>query len=81
MTSSNYMKYELGVSEDQIQNPFGIIFQFGVIWILFKSFLNTKMISNSFSPHFTLKGIILPLFPFILFLEKNNLNKIQLTQN
>ena len=40
MTSSNYMKYELGVSNDQIQSLFGIIFQFGVIWILFKSFFS-----------------------------------------
>ena len=26
MTSSNYMKYELGVSKDQIQSPFGNYF-------------------------------------------------------
>ena len=26
MTSSNYMKYELGVSKDQFQSPFEIIF-------------------------------------------------------
>ena len=31
MTSSKHMKYELGVSKDQIQSPFGNYFQFGVI--------------------------------------------------
>ena len=44
MTSSNYMKYELGVSKDQIHSPFGIIFQFGVIWILFKLFFSKNKI-------------------------------------
>ena len=40
MTSSNYMKYELGVSKDQIQSPFGNYFLFGVIWVLFKLFFS-----------------------------------------
>ena len=44
MTSSNYMKYELGVSKDQIQSPFGIIFQFGVNWIVFKLFFSKNKI-------------------------------------
>ena len=38
------MKYELGVSKDQIHSPFGIIFQFGVIWVLFKLFFSTNKI-------------------------------------
>ena len=38
MTSSNYMKYELGVSKNQIYSPFVNYFQFGVIWLLFKLF-------------------------------------------
>ena len=44
MTSSNYMKYELGISKNQIQSLFGIIFQFGVIWILFKLFFSKNKI-------------------------------------
>ena len=37
MTSSKYMKYELGVSKKfKFKIHFGIIFQFGVIWVLFK---------------------------------------------
>ena len=44
MTSSNYMKYELGVSKDQFQSPFGINFQFGFIWVLFKLFFSKNKI-------------------------------------
>ncbi len=44
MTSSNYMKYELGVSKDQFQGPFGINFQFGFIWVLFKLFFSKNKI-------------------------------------
>ena len=44
MTSSNYMKYELGVSKDQIQSLLELFFQFGVIWILFKSFFSKNKI-------------------------------------
>ena len=40
MTSSNYVKYELGVSKDRFQSPVGINFQFGVIWVLFKLFFS-----------------------------------------
>ena len=40
MTSSKHMKYELGVSKDQIQSPFGNYFQFGVFGFY----------SNYFSP-------------------------------
>ena len=36
-----------------------------------KHFENTKMTPNSFLSIFILKGIILPYFPYILFLEKN----------
>ena len=44
MTSSKHMKYELGVSKDQIQSPFGNYFQFGVIWVLFKLFFSKNRI-------------------------------------
>ena len=44
MTSSKHMKYELGVSKDQIQSPFGNYFQFGVIWVLFKLFFSKNKI-------------------------------------
>ena len=45
MTSSNYMKYELGVSKDQFESPFGInFFQFGFIWVLFKLFFSKNKI-------------------------------------
>ena len=40
MTSSNYMKYELGVSKDQFQSPFEIIFNLELI----------EFYSNYFSP-------------------------------
>ena len=40
INSSNHMKYELGVSENQIENHFWNYFQFGVIWFY----------SNYFSP-------------------------------
>ena len=44
MTSSKYMKYELEVlKKNYIQSPFEIIFQFGVIWILFKLFFSKKI--------------------------------------
>ena len=46
-----------------------------------KHFKNTKMISNLFSPNFLMQGIMLPYFLYILFLEKNNLNKTQITPN
>ena len=42
------MKYELGVSKAQIQSLFGIIFQFGVIWILFKSFFSKNKIYGKY---------------------------------
>ena len=44
-----------------------------------KQFENTKMDSNSFLSIFILKGIILPYFPCILFLEKNKFEKPTLT--
>ena len=40
MTSSKHMKYELGVSKDQIQSPFGIIFNLELF----------EFYSNYFSP-------------------------------
>ena len=46
MTSSKYMKYELGVSKNQFQSPFWIYFQFGVIWVLFKLFFSKNRISR-----------------------------------
>ena len=42
MTSSKHMKYELGISKNQIENPFWNYFQFGVIWVLFKLFFLQK---------------------------------------
>ena len=42
-------------------------------------FKNTKMISNLFLSNFLMQGIMLPYLPYILFLEKNNLNKTQIT--
>ena len=44
-------------------------------------FKNTKMISYLFFSNFLMYGIMLPYFPYILFLEKNNLNKTQITSN
>ena len=44
MTSSNYTKYELGVSKNLIQSPFWIYFPFGVIWVLFKLFFSKNKI-------------------------------------
>ena len=43
-------------------------------------FKNTKMISNLFLSNFLLQGIMLPYFPYIFILEKNNLNKTQILQ-
>ena len=43
------------------------------------NFKNTRMISNLFLSNFLLEGIMLPYFLYILFLEKNNLNKTQIT--
>ena len=42
-------------------------------------FKNSKMISNKFCSNFLLQGIMLPYFLYILFFEKNNLNKTQIT--
>ena len=44
MTSSKHMKYELGVSKNQIQSPFENYFQFGLIWVLFKLFFSKNKI-------------------------------------
>ena len=66
MTSSNYMKYELGVSKDQFQSPFGIYFQFGVIWVLFKLFFSKNKI------YWNLGNMI----PYIRKLERNKFELI-----
>ena len=42
-------------------------------------FKNTKMISNLFLSNFLMQGIMLPYFLYIFILEKNNLNKTQIT--
>ena len=44
-------------------------------------FKNTKMNSNVFISNFLMQGIMLPYFPYILFLEENNLNKTQINPN
>ena len=44
MSSWKHMKYELGVSENQIENPFWNYFQVGVIWLLFKLFFSKNKI-------------------------------------
>ena len=44
-------------------------------------FKNPKINSNSFLSNFLMYGIMLAYFPYILFLEKNNLNKTQITPN
>ena len=43
-------------------------------------FQNTKINSNLFLSNFLLQGIMLPYFPYIFILEKNNLNKTQILQ-
>ena len=45
MTSSKHMKYELGVSKKRkIKIHFEIIFNIGVIWVLFKLFFSKNKI-------------------------------------
>ena len=46
MTSSNYMKYELGVSKIKFKILFGNYFQFEVIWVLFKLFFSKNKING-----------------------------------
>ena len=61
MTSSNYMKYELGVSKDQIQSLFELIFNLELF----------EFYSNYFSPKIKYMEIRVTWFPTIKKLEKN----------
>ena len=48
MTSSNHMKYELGVLRDLNSKFFWIYFQFGVIGVLFKLFFSKNKIYRNY---------------------------------